>query len=315
MTGSSEGRPRVLISELGRQRMFVAAVNARTARYMLAAVGDPKAESPLDWDDRLYPFEKATAWLRQYLNAAIEHLEMYADIVVPTRYFEGMEVNIAPRPFFTLCRSAIESAAQAVWIMYGDGPAGRVERHLRLLYKDFDEQAKAAKAAGDTGEAGGALARRDAIAERLDGMVSPDLLKAKLNYLDMVRASAKLIERGPDELEVLWRTASAATHGKSWFVDATHETEKGEEYQPGYFRAVRTPREEVLLDVEETACHFTLSAVFRYVNGLGYDAGPLFASASEQVLRETTAKPGAEAVREELLASMRQRFARLSGEP
>jgi len=309
---TDDTRPRLPITEDGGQRMFSAAADARTARHMLSAIGDPKLGAPFWWDDCLYPWEKETAWLRQYLNAAIEHVEMYADIVVPRRYFEGMEVYIAPRPFFTLCRAAIESAAQAVWVMYGELPAKRVERHVRLLHKDLDEHAKAARARGDKVEEAAALRRRDAIVERVGNLLTIDLSKDRLNYLDLVKPSAKLVERRAEDFEVLWRTSSAAAHGKGWFVDATHETELGEEYEPGYFRATKTPREDALLDIEETACHFVLAAVFRYAEGIGYDAGSLIGPAFERTLRETTPKPGSEARREELIASMRERVAEIN---
>jgi|GEM_PF-1223419 len=309
---TDDTRPRLPITEDGGQRMFSAAANARTARNMLNAIGDPKLGARLWWDDCLYPWEKETAWLRQYLSAAIEHVEMYADIVVPRRYFEGMEVYIAPRPFFTLCRAAIESASQAVWVMYGETPAKRVERHVRLLYKDFDEHAKAAKARGDvTGEVA-ALRRRDAIVERVGSLIKIDLTRDRLNYLDMVKPSAKLVERRAEEFEVLWRTSSAAAHGKGWFVDATHETQLGEEYEPGYYRATKTPREDVLLEIEETACHFVLAAVFRYARVTGYDAGSLLVPAFERALRDTTPKPGSEQRREELFDSMRERMAAIN---
>jgi hypothetical protein len=57
----------------------------------------------------------------------------------------------------------------------------------------------------------------------------------------MVRESARAIAMEPAQLEVFWRSASAAAHGKNWFQHVGYTTTVGDEYEPGHFRAVLHP--------------------------------------------------------------------------
>ncbi|PTU55386.1 hypothetical protein DBB34_14620 [Sphaerisporangium cinnabarinum] len=298
------------VSEEFRQRLVAAATFARSARYILERLGDPIERSPLWFDDEVYPWEKPTAWIRNYLSAGLDHLDLYANVVAPLKYYDGMELRIAARPYFTLGRSAIESTAQAAWVMAGGHVRNRVIRHLRLLWSDLDEQAKVARAASDTAGAVRATQRQESIVARMDerGVDSATYSCGAPNYLDMIKGVASSLSRTPAELEVLWRTASAAAHGKNWFTSATHDVELLEEYEPGYFRVRTIPREDDLAEVEETAARFAFGAVCHFANGLGADHESLVAEASVHVFKVMPVRPGAEDVVEGLIEDMRRRF-------
>ena len=96
-------------------------------------------------------------------------------------------------------------------------------------------------------------------------------VKAAPNYLDVVRAAASHAGVSPDQGEVLWRTASAATHGKLWFVWTTHSTTVGEEYAPGRFRVVHEANPESVTAVVTFASKLVLWATSLYAERLGLD--------------------------------------------
>lgn len=83
------------------------------------------------------------------LVAALDHLLVWANIVAPQTVFDGMVVRNPPRAYYTLARAALESAAQAVWVLDQEVSAERVQRHLRLLYHDLRHMAIAFELVGD----------------------------------------------------------------------------------------------------------------------------------------------------------------------
>lgn len=295
------------VTEECRQALVVAATTTRIASHVLAALGDPEPNSPLSIDDALYPWEKATAWLRQYVSASLDNLGSVAQSLAPLEFAEGSRVRLFPRALFTLGRAAIESAAQAAWILAPRAARERAERHVRLLYTDFGEQAKCATAAGEMKSAEVARDRQESLVARLVNSLDERAIRSGApSYLDVVRSAAPRVDRSPADLEVVWRTASAAAHGKGWFVYATHDVVVGEEYEPGHFRAISIPREEALADVLGIAAKLAHVTVLRYSEGLGCDWRSLDLAATERAFRESPMKPGGEVVVEETLERMRR---------
>ena len=56
------------------------ALNIRTCKLALQRSLDPLPESPLAYADALYPWEKVSAWSREYLLAAADFLGLGVDV-------------------------------------------------------------------------------------------------------------------------------------------------------------------------------------------------------------------------------------------
>lgn len=186
-----------------------------------------------------------------------------------------------PRPFYTLARCALESGSQAAWVMEPVESENRVERHLRLLAHDLSELATASSVTGDATAADAARSRVNKISTHL----GREPVKAPA-YLDLVKIAARWAEQDVGVAEYTWRLASAATHGRNWFMGATHTTVPGHEYTPGYYRATYVPDAEQVADVLKLAEAVLTRATFRYLMGCGYDLARCLEVAMEQLAKE-----------------------------
>jgi hypothetical protein len=197
------------------------AQSSRMMRDTLSGIGDPLAGSNFELANAMYPFEPTSVWCRGYLDAALEHLELWADHVAPMVFAEGAVVIQRGRPAQTLSRAAVEAAAQAVWIMDADNARECARRHLSLVLHDLDEEAKAAQGA----EQHRVLLAREELLAWLAPAITEKEIGGFLGYMQLVkRASAIVAKKGskeggldkPDEVERLWRTSAGSAHGKRW---------------------------------------------------------------------------------------------------
>jgi hypothetical protein len=271
-------------------RWVAAAHTGRLASYMLGQLVDPRPGSVLAEDDDSYPWEKCSSWTRAALVAATDHLVVWANIVAPQQVFDGMEVRNPPRPYYTLGRGALEAAAQAVWVLDQETSCDRVLRHLRLLYHDLRQMALAFDMAGDT-RAANARERMRLIEDRIN---DPErwlvIKKQEPRYSAMVGECAGAIGMTPDELGALWRSASAAAHGKMWFQHVGYNTVVGEEYEPGYFRAYLEPNPAEISRCVTAAARMTLHGVTRFAAASGYDVALVTDAAFTRLKSETPLK-------------------------
>lgn len=271
-------------------RWVNAAHTSRLASYMLEQVRDPVPGTPLAADDDAYRWEKCSAWTRSALVAATDHLVVWANIVAPQRVFEGMVVRNPPRPYYTLARAGLESAAQAVWVLDQHRSSERVDRHLRLLYHDLRQMALAFEMAGDE-RALKVRERMESIREHVDDAERFQRIKKhEPRYSTMVRECASAIEIAPAELEVLWRSASAAAHGKNWFQHVGYTTTVGNEYEPGHFRVMLRPDPAGITRSVTAAAKLTLHGVMRFITSAGHDPAPICAAAFARLEKETPSK-------------------------
>jgi hypothetical protein len=268
-------------------RWVGAAHMSRIASYMLAEVQDPLPGSRLAADDEAYVWEKCSAWTRSGLVAAIDHLIVWANIVAPQQVFEGMVVSNPPRPYFTLARGALESAAQAVWVLDQEASGERVHRHLGLLYHDLRQMALAFEAASDD-RAPAVRERMKAVGERVGDIdVFAAIKNREPKYSTMVGECAGALGMEHAELEVLWRGASAAAHGKNWFRRVGYTAEVDDEYEPGYYRVMLQPDPAAITRLVTAAARLTLHGVLRFIDCAGYDFSPLEARAMARLRAET----------------------------
>lgn len=247
-----------------------AVTRVRLSQSVVEQCGDPMAGSAMAEDDAACPATaKISDAARGALFAALDNLAMWCDAVAPKVYVDGVPSEGASRPHFTLARAGIECAAQVGWLLEPDDGATRIERHLRLVLADMGEEEKAAGKRDPTVAA--VVGERIAVLKEDHGPI-----KAAPAYLDMVRATASRGGLSDDHAEVLWRTASAAAHGKAWFVGATHITHLGEEFADGRFRAVHEANPQAISAVVGFASSLVQWATLQYASRLGLDVPSVY---------------------------------------
>jgi hypothetical protein len=266
---------------------MAAAHTARLASNMLDSASDPLAASPLSADDAAYRWEKCSAWTSSALVAAVDHLIVWANIVAPQTVFDGMVLRNPSRAHYTMTRAGLEAAAQAIWVHEPDTSPERVSRHLRLVYHDLRQMALAFDKAGD-GRASSVRDRMASIGEHIGGAdVFVSINKGEPKYSMMLRESADAIQMEPAQLEVIWRGASAAAHGKNWLQHVAYTTTVGDEFEPGYFRAgLRVdPAEITRSGPPPRSSHRTASPAF--LDRAGHDRDSITAAALAKLQAET----------------------------
>lgn len=273
----ADGRVRVDVGEQDILLWKQSAIRIRTTQALLTGCGDPTASSPLALDDTDGVGGHLSDAVRSYLRAAVDNLLLWANTVAPLVFVEGTSVENPPRPYFTLARAGLESAAQAAWVLEPKESAERVERHLRLAADDLKNMGVTAQHIDAAASA--------ALAERIAQIRAshPTEIKKAPAFLDMVRSVAPHAGMAPDDAEVLWRTASAAAHGKPWFLDATHTTTRGDEFAAGQYRAVRTPDPGTISAITTFATSVTERTTLRFAQMLGADLNDLIQSSLASV--------------------------------
>lgn len=265
----STGRPRVEVSEQDRDLWKIAATRVRVAQALFDLYGDPAAGSQLAADDARCRVVYLSDAVREYLAAALDNLALWTNVVMPKVFIEGVAVENPPRPYFTLARAGLDSAAQASWILFAADSEERLARHRRLAVDDLNNMRLVAKLIDD--------GAKQAVKDRIDALhaSTDDRIKGAPNFLDMVRAASPIVGTSADDAEVLWRTASAAAHGKPWFLEATHSADIAEEFAGGRYRAVRLPDAGMISAVVTLAAEVTDRAVLQLGHLLGAPLGDL----------------------------------------
>ncbi|MUL58483.1 hypothetical protein FZI96_28155 [Mycobacterium sp. CBMA311] len=225
---------------------------ARSCELVLSRVMDPRPGSDWAKADLFYPWEKVSVWVRDYLRASAEHLCLWADIVAPFR-FEPDAINHARmRPYLSLARAALESAAHALWLSEVDGPQECLARFLRLMHHDFAFHKKALEA--DNMDTTAIDQRIVNLKARVDEHAIPVTLTDKVpGYERLVRLAATATDHDPNRWAYLWQTASGAAHGQNWFGIETHTHTPVAEYEQGHFRTITIPDPEFITDTVRAA--------------------------------------------------------------
>ncbi len=115
---------------------------ARYCQHMVRSCGDPAPGSNFEQVNQLYPFEKVSDRARHYVTVSLEHMVMWADFAAPFKFHPDQTTNFAMRPAYALARAALESAAQAVWLLNTADPVECIKRLLRLIRWDLEEHRK-----------------------------------------------------------------------------------------------------------------------------------------------------------------------------
>lgn len=212
------------------------------------------------------PLRKMAWWCHGFLEAAADHLMMWADYTVPFEVHRQATVHTL-RPTFTLARAAIEAAAQVFWALSPEESAVRGRRFLHLVAWDVDEQAKAA----GPGDAQAQIHVQRAQILALFGW-TPRTFKPP-RYVDMIRGVAEFLQRDdpdfpitPDGAERVWRSTAGAAHGKQWpLFEFEHHVEVAE----GLLSS--TPRIDAISEVLTVAEKYFSAAVVLFAMRAGHE--------------------------------------------
>lgn len=97
----------------------------------------------------------------------------------------------------------------------------------------------------------------------------------------MLRDTASVVDRDPDEVEVIWRASSGSAHGKRWPAHALQRITPGEEYEPGQFRTLLMPDPEAMTRALDIADALLTYGVSRFLQLSGTD----FAAAHQDAMQ------------------------------
>lgn len=269
------------------------AQGSRLTWRMLRLCGDPRRGSNFAYSDELYPFEKVSDRARHYVGAAFEHLLMWADHIAPFKFHSEQTVQFTLRPTFTLARAAMESAAQAVWLLDTNDPKECIRRHLQLIRWDLQEYRKSFL---DLADKERCKAREVNLLERVSGEFAEEELRPPNGYLDVLKAACRADDLDLDaaDVERIWRAASGAAHGMYWPNLELQKSTVGDEYEPGHFRVQTLPDSAVMVEVIETAYKMTSYAAIKCVMSSGVDPTELMGPAMRWLAENMPLKPDAD---------------------
>jgi hypothetical protein len=266
------------------------AQGSRIYWHMVQSCGDPAEGSNFVRVNELYPFEKVSDRARHYVEAAFEHLLMWADYVAPFKFHAEQTINFTLRPTYTLARAAMESAAQAVWLLSASDPVGCIRRHLRLIRWDLQEHRKSFL---DPEGKERCRMREAALLTRIAEFFTEEELRPPNGYLDVLKSAcdADGLDLDAASVERLWRAASGAAHGMYWPNLELQRLTVGDEYEPGHFRARSLPDSAVMVDVIEAAYKMSRYAALKYLLFSGTDPDALREPAMHWLKENITLKP------------------------
>ncbi|WP_350005117.1 hypothetical protein [Pseudarthrobacter sp. WHRI 8279] len=267
------------------------AQSSRLVNDVLSQIGEPLPGSNFEWVNAHYPFERSSDWCREFLAAAIEHMQLWADHVAPLRFHEEAEVIHTFRPVQTLSRAAIEAASQAVWVMDGGTASECARRHVCLVLDDLDQQRKAAQSEERKNHL---KAARQLLLERLQSDISEKDIGQFPGYMNIVKeAAATVAAKGtvdadlahPEVVERLWRASAGSAHGKRWPSLELQFVNPEEEISPGQFATDRIPDPAAITHILNLAGSILSYGVLRFADYSGYtpQLGNILATAGENL--------------------------------
>lgn len=175
-------------------------------------VSEVQAGSRLAEDDRLtHPYDLSHS-VAVSIGSSRDHLHALRTLVV-----DAQALHMAAP--FTLARSALENAAQALWLT---SPADRETRLLRLFQvqlRDVKERHEAGRLLGEPNRCPTELKKRiERITDLAQGAgLSPAACTARSpGFGRMIREAASAAGFGGDQLQAIWSLGSGYAHGQSW---------------------------------------------------------------------------------------------------
>lgn len=254
-----------IVDEVNVLRWKEIATSTRWSQRVLSQVSDPADGSPFAEVNAMHT-ERVSDWCRGFLDASAEHMSHWADFAAPLKWHADHVVNHTFRPTQTLARAAMESAAQAVWIMSSNRSDECARRHLQLIRWDYSEYRKSLPQ--DRKHIAREQDRR--LLEDVREHFAEDELRPP-NYLSVLRETASTVDRDPDEVEAIWRASSGSAHGKRWPTLALQLAMPGEEFEPGQFRTLLMPDPDAMTRALSIADGLLTYGVSRFLQLSGAD--------------------------------------------
>lgn len=241
---------------------------------MHSNLGEPAAGSNFFRASELYPFESIAQQSRRYLDAAFEHLLMWADHVAPLKFHPEQTTYFTLRPCFTLARAALEASAQTVWLLSTTDPIECVRRHICLRRWDLHEHAKWADEAQ---KAELRLKDRELVA-RVSTVFVLDQVRPPSGYLHVLQLACGSghLNLEATSVERLWRVASGAAHGKQW---PDEEFRKPVATAPPELTSAVFPDTAAMLEILEVAHQMTQIGALLHASYSGADVEALIENA------------------------------------
>lgn len=251
------------------QDWVAVAIGSRVSHRTLALVGDPASGSRFALVDGGYPYEQVSKRARGFLTAALEHLIFWADYTAPLKFHEEQAVDFSLRPSYTIARAAVESSAQAVWLMNAADPKECIRRHICLARWDLQEYRKSKL---DAAAKELIKAEEAELIHRVSPVFSEEQIRPPNGYLEVIRSacSARDLALVPDDVERLWRAASGAAHGKHW-PNVELRTTVLAHSDGGNSQETTVPDPIGIRDVLDAAYRMTQYGVLRFADYSGGD--------------------------------------------
>lgn len=302
--------PRVRVPDEDSRAFTEIAVGVRINWEVFNSCTPPVAGSAFAQTGEIYPFEPLNERVHAYLRAALEHLVWWADWVAPQKFHPEHEVHFSLRPAYTLGRAALESAAQAVWMLDTDSPVECIRRHICLMRWDLQEhrKSKSVQAEKDT------IKEQEAdLVHRVSEVFTEDKIAAPSTFLTVIRAAASTSDLSlePEDVEYLWRAASGVAHGKYWPTQDLQRTTFAENADGSLTdREIVVPDTKAMVELVESAYRMTQLGVLRYADYCGADLTALYRSALLTVSEALPLREGVDpAWKEIMMAEMTHRLA------
>ncbi|NCT91961.1 hypothetical protein GXB85_13520 [Cellulomonas sp. APG4] len=227
----------------------------RWSALLLGQVQAPEPGSRLARDDELFPALPTSTVTWYAMNSAIDHLDLGADLLQA----ENATV-LRPSAFYSITRSALLGAAQALWILAGDDDE-RAIRSLLVVHDEAHMQSKFLRAYLDD-----ATFAADVTPQLVEKMKDDDgRLRARLSTV-----KAELKQRGRhrrfESTEVIkevarwmaprerwlrraildqWMRGSAAAHSRMWSLHVRPAESEPSPDGTGVVRRTTTTPEDV----------------------------------------------------------------------
>lgn len=275
------------------QEFTAIAHGSRLAKYMLDLCGDPVSNSNFQQVNELYPYEKVSDRARHYLNAALEHMLFWADLAAPFKFHSEQTVTFTLRPSLALARAALESSAQAVWLMDTVDPLECVRRHLSLIRWDLAAHRKSYL---DQSSKDRVKQRDTQLLTRIQRVFDEEQVAPPRGYLHIIQEACKPsdLRINAEDTERLWRAMSGAAHGMYWTNLDLTQVEVGEEYEEGQYRTIAYPDPAAMVASLDTSLAMAQYGVLKYLHYAGADIAELQDTASRQLAQEVPFKPDAD---------------------
>lgn len=204
----------------------------------------------------------------QHRARATDNLERAFDLM-----FDAGSAQVLAYPYslYSLIRTAIESAALALWVIDSEHKTVRVFRSLQLTYRDTNERYQFVKLVAPDAYIASERARQAKVIARLTelkdtvGALRQKPLKDPPKYTEILRAVSERTMRDDTSRYslasplVIWKISSAFIHGSGQLVQALSDFRQVTEFNSGIATFEVTPSLQMLAG----ALHATVDLVAR----------------------------------------------------